>query len=61
MEQESSEDTYSYRGWLVSDSFFKRAFAILGHNLVAALMIQVTLFAVILVFVLLFGGLSLLF
>ena len=28
-------DTYSYRGWLLSDKFHKRAFAVLGHNMAA--------------------------
>ena len=31
----SMEDTYSYRGWLVSDSFLKRTAAVFGYALVA--------------------------
>lgn len=33
------QDTYSYRGWLVSDSLIKRSFAVLGHYMLAYLMI----------------------
>ena len=33
------EDTYSYRGWLVSDSFLKRTAAVFGYALVAPLII----------------------
>ena len=32
-------DTHSYKGWLNSDSFVKRAFATLGYQIVATLMI----------------------
>lgn len=28
------EDTYSYKGWLNSDSFLKRAFAVYGYGFV---------------------------
>ncbi len=37
------EDTYSYRGWLVSDSFWKRALAVFGYGLVAQLIIGAVL------------------
>jgi hypothetical protein len=40
------EDTYSYKGWLISDKFIKRCFAVLGHYMVAGLLI----YAVIIVF-----------
>lgn len=33
--KEEDKDTYSYKGWLQSDVFMKRAFAILGYNLAA--------------------------
>ena len=33
------DDTYSYRGWLVSDSFLKRTAAVFGYSLVAQLLI----------------------
>lgn len=34
-------DTYSYKGWLISDSFLKRAFAVLGYNMVAGLILYI--------------------
>lgn len=37
------EDTYSYRGWLVSNSFWKRAIAVFGYGLVAQLIIGAVL------------------
>ena len=40
-------DTYSYRGWLVSDKFLKRSFAIYGYSLVPAFFMM---FATLLVF-----------
>ncbi|PIN74285.1 hypothetical protein COV20_01560 [Candidatus Woesearchaeota archaeon CG10_big_fil_rev_8_21_14_0_10_45_16] len=49
------EDTYSYKGWLVSDRFLKRCFAILGHSLVASLIIYGIIMAVCLVFFMIFG------
>ena len=39
----AADDTYSYRGWLNSDSFLKRAFAIIGYNIVAQIIISVAL------------------
>ncbi len=33
----TSEDTYSYSGWLNSDKLMKRSFAVLGHYIVAQL------------------------
>ena len=44
------EDTYSYRGWLVSDSFWKRAIAVFGYGLVAQLIIGAVLGVVFLLF-----------
>lgn len=35
----SSVDTYSYRGWLNSDKFLKRAIANVGYNVVGGLII----------------------
>lgn len=36
-----SQDTHSYKGWLNSDSFLKRAFAIYGYMFVAGLIVAV--------------------
>ena len=33
------EDTYSYKGWIVSDYFLKRCAALLGHYFVAVLLL----------------------
>jgi hypothetical protein len=44
------EDTYSYRGWLVSDSLLKRSFAVYGHLLFAGLILYVA------VMIILIGG-----
>lgn len=46
-------DTYSYRGWLVSDIFYKRAFAVLGHYIVAQLMIALAIASLCLLVILL--------
>lgn len=34
------EETYSYKGWLNSDSFVKRAFGVFGYSIVAQLLIM---------------------
>ncbi|NCS71647.1 MAG: hypothetical protein GW775_00040 [Candidatus Magasanikbacteria bacterium] len=39
------EDTYSYKGWIISDNFFKRMLAFLGYNLVGTLFIYGVLIA----------------
>jgi len=57
-------ETYSYKGWLISDSFLKRSFAVLGYQTVAGLIIYAVILAIVLVFLivgLLFGGLFSLF
>jgi len=51
----SKEDTYSYSGWLNSDKFLKRAFAITGYNAVAALVVYGIILAVVIVFFIIFG------
>jgi len=43
----SKEDTYSYRGWLVSDKFLKRAFACLGYQTVAGLIIVIPFYIIV--------------
>jgi len=39
VQKDKKEDTYSYKGWLNSDSFMKRAFAVYGYGLVSGLII----------------------
>ena len=38
-EEKKEKDTHSYKGWLNSDYFLKRAFATYGYSLVASLII----------------------
>jgi len=42
------KDTYSYQGWLNSDSFLKRTLAITGYSIVGTLLIYVAILVVIL-------------
>lgn len=37
------DDTYSYRGWLVSDHYWKRMLAIQGYGLVMYIIIMIPL------------------
>ena len=46
-------DTFSYKGNMNSDFFLKRAFAVLGHNIAAYLIILIPIY--ILIFVLAFA------
>jgi len=39
MVKKQSTDTHSYKGWLNSDSFLKRAFASLGYQVTATAII----------------------
>ncbi|PIQ79941.1 hypothetical protein COV81_00295 [Candidatus Peregrinibacteria bacterium CG11_big_fil_rev_8_21_14_0_20_41_10] len=49
-------DTYSYKGWLNSDSFLKRSFAILGYESVARLILIAGGIAIALVFAIVAWG-----
>ena len=51
------EDTYSYSGWLNSDKFLKRAFAIYGYTLVASLIIAIPFYIIAIIFFYLLGRL----
>lgn len=44
--RKKGSDTYSYKGWLNSDSFMKRSFAIWGYHFVANLIISIIFFIV---------------
>lgn len=44
------EDNYNYQGWLNSDNFLKRAFAITGYHFVAGLLIYLAMFLIALLF-----------
>ncbi len=54
-------DTYSYKGWLNSDGFFKRVFAIMGYQMVATFIFQFVFFGIILIFALIIAFLKLFF
>lgn len=38
-EDQSEEDTYSYKGWIVSDKFWKRSLAVFGYGWIPALVV----------------------
>lgn len=42
-----STDTYSYRGWLVSDSFMKRCMAVCGYAFVGHTLLAIILWALV--------------
>lgn len=49
--KKSKEDTYSYKGWLNSDSFLKRAFAVFGYSLISTLIIYGVILGIVLIFI----------
>lgn len=59
MQKKTSEDTYSYSGWLNSDKFIKRSFAVLGHYLFAQVAIGVIIGLVVVVWILIGTALGL--
>ena len=52
------KDTHSYKGWMNSDSFLKRAFGVFGYNMIPALIIYGAMLAVGLVFMVIFSIIS---
>ncbi|MBI2134676.1 hypothetical protein HYU09_01685 [Candidatus Woesearchaeota archaeon] len=44
------KDTHSYKGWLNSDNFLKRAFAVLGYSSVATLIIYIPFLILMIIF-----------
>ncbi len=50
----AKEDTYSYKGWLVSDHFIKRVAAVYGYYLVGGLVV-----AAVIIFLMLLMGIAL--
>ena len=61
MAKKEKPDTYSYKGWLHSDKFLKRAFAVLGYQMVAVMIIYGILLGVMIVLMLIFGVFGLIF
>ncbi len=51
-----NKDTYSYQGWLNSDSFLKRALAVTGYSIVGTLIGYITLGIVAIIFFVVFGA-----
>jgi hypothetical protein len=56
----TKKDTYSYKGWLISDNFWKRAFAVTGHNMAAVGLIYAVLIVLFIIAMLLFAAISVL-
>lgn len=54
-------DTYSYKGWLVSDEFVKRTCAVFGYYMVGNLIITGAIFGVMVILALVIGGVAALF
>jgi len=57
----TKKETYSYKGWLNSDSFLKRAFAVLGYQSVGVLVIYGVFLVIAIILGIIFGVLSLVF
>jgi hypothetical protein len=57
----SKVDKFGYKGWMNSDKFLKRAFGVLGYQMVASCMIQAVIWTIIIFFVAIFGGFGALF
>lgn len=49
-------DTYSHKGWLNSDSFIKRCFAVYGYYLVASFILSLVAFLIMGIILLTVGG-----
>jgi len=48
-------DTYSYKGWLNSDSFLKRVFGVYFHTLVAGIILSILMVGLYLLFAVMLG------
>ena len=51
-------DTFGYKGWMNSDSFIKRSFGVFGYNLVASLIVQTVVMALVIAAFVMFGGMA---
>lgn len=47
-ENTTTGDTFSYKGWLNSDSFLKRALAVVGYNIVGGIVLYIPIIVLIL-------------
>lgn len=46
----NQNETYNYKGWLISDSFWKRTWAIYGYGLIPPLVIIALFLAATIIF-----------
>lgn len=53
-------DTYSYKGWMNSDSFMKRSFGVFGYHFVSSLIINVVIWILLGMVFVAVGGMALL-
>lgn len=58
MDSAPTNETYSYKGWLNSDSFIKRCMAVIGYNIVGTLMIYGIIIAIALVIGIIVAGIA---
>lgn len=42
-----SKDTYSYKGWLTSDNFNKRMFAVVGYSMLGSFVVSAIIWGVV--------------
>ncbi len=56
---EKVKDTYSYKGWLVSDKLIKRILAVVGHNMLGGLLLYGIALGAFLVIAIIVGIISL--
>lgn len=54
-------DKFAYKGWMNSDNFLKRAFGVLGYQMVASCMVQAVIWSIIIFFAALFGAFGAMF
>ena len=48
-----NKDTYSYKGWLISDNFLKRVAAVIMYNALGQIILFFSFFLIFMVFILL--------
>lgn len=54
------KDTYSYKGWLNSDNFLKRVFAVTGYYTLGSIIITAIFLVFLLIIGIFVGGIALL-
>lgn len=51
----TGNDTHGYKGWLNSDSFWKRMWAVYGHSMFGGLIILAIIYLICFLLIFLFG------